>query len=365
MTEKDFKRIINDQESKQSNKTRLNELKEELVNNISKYLHDGVSITDVKLSSWNTLGIYANTSEINLSLDLNTNIVNKQYEFNLILNEVENAMYFLNASKVERLNNGLRVVFDDQEYNIELKSDYLTPVSYLNNFSKIVEEKCKDYTLLKNTLFIVNHLINEEDIKDINVLFLTNLFIKALDKENVENKYYKYLGYLSKALDDFTNNKKFEINDLVESDKIMNLNMTEAKISEYRKLRKAIVKAITIEEEQVKFDSQLEVVVDVNPIFDEVNKTFKWHYSLIGKNNENSGGIYKNDEIEYQTAVLKGVFKGLKAVVDSNLTKKKIILRCNYEGILTSKMLTNDENKSRMKTINSLIENNNLKIQCK
>ena len=140
MTEKDFKRIINDQESKQSNKTRLNELKEELVNNISKYLHDGVSIADVKLSSWNTLGIYANTSEINLSLDLNTNIVNKQYEFNLILNEVENAMYFLNASKVERLNNGLRVVFDDQEYNIELKSDYLTPVSYLNNFSKIVEQ---------------------------------------------------------------------------------------------------------------------------------------------------------------------------------------------------------------------------------
>lgn len=365
MTEKDFKRIINDQESKQSSKNRLNELKELLVNNISKYLHDEVLIVDAKLSSWNALGIYANTNEIQLALDLNTNIVNKQYEFNLILNEVESAMYFLNASKVERLNNGLKVILDDQEYLIELKTDNLTPVSYLNSFSKIVEEKCKDYTLLKNTLFIVNHLVFEEDIKDINVLFLTNLFIKALDKESVENKYYKYLGYLSKALDDFTNNKKFEIYDLVVSDKLMNLNMTEAKISEYRKLRKAIVKAITLEEEQIKFDSQLEVVVDVNPIFDDVNKTFKWHYSVVGKNNENSGGVYKNDEVEYQTAVLKGVFKGLRAVVDMNLTKKKIILKCDYDGILTSKMLTSDENKSRMKTINSLIENNNLKIQCK
>ncbi|MBR2891239.1 MAG: hypothetical protein IKC22_02525 [Bacilli bacterium] len=365
MTEKDFKKIINDQESKQSSKVRINELKEKLTSIISKYLHQDVEIKDAKLGSWNTFGIYANTEEIYISIDLQSNLINKQYEYNLFLNEVENAMYFQQASKVERINNGLKVSVDNQDYIIELKSDYLTPVTYLNSFSRIVEEKCKDYTLLKNTLFIVNHLIKEEEIKDINVLFLTNLFIKTLEKESVENKYYKYLGYLSKALDDFTNNKKFEILDLVESDKLMNLNINEAKLTEYRKLRKAIVKAITVEEEQVKFDSQLEVVVDVNPLFDDVNKTFKWHYSVIGKNNENYGGVYKNDETEYQTAILKGIFKGLKAVVDLNLTKKKIILKCDYEGILTSKMLTNDENKSRMKTINSLIENNNLKVSCK
>lgn len=365
MTEKDFKKIINDQESKQSIKTKLNELKDDLVININKYLHDGVIIKESKLGFWNALGIYANTKEIYIALDIETNIINKNYEYNLVLNEVENAMYFLNASKVERLNNGLKVSLNDVEYIIELRTDYLTPVSYLTNFSRILEEKNKTYTLLKNTLFIINHLIEQDEIKDINVLFLTNLFIKALDKENVENKYYKYLSYLQKAIDDFTNNKKFEIFDLVEENSLMNLNITETKITEYRKLRKAIVKAITVEEEQVKFDSQLEVVVDVNPIFDEASKTFKWHYSLIGKNNENYGGVYKNDETEYQTAVLKGIFKGLKAVVDLNLTKKKIILKCDYEGILTSKMLTNDENKSRMKTINSLIENNYLKVSCK
>ena len=35
----------------------------------------------------------------------------------------------------------------------------------------------------------------------------------------------------------------------------------------------------------------------------------------------------------------------------------------DYEGILSSKMLTSDENKSRMKTINSLKINNDLKIK--
>ena len=363
MTEKDFKKIVNDQESVQNNKTILNNLKEEFINCINQYLLDGIKIVDTRLSDWCLLGIYTNTNTIYLSIDVDTNVVNKQYESNLIINSIENALYLLNATRVERINNGLKCSYLDKEFVLELKSDYLTPVSYLNCVLKIVEEKAKNYTLLKNSLSIVNYFINSEDIKDLNVIFLINLFIKALDKEVVENKYYKYLTYYSKALDDFTNNKKFEINDLVVSDSFMNLNLTEAKISEYRRLRKALVKAVSVETVEVKFDSNLEVVVDVNPIFNEATKTFAWHYSLIGKNQENSGGVYSNNEVEYQTAILKGVFKGLRAVIDANLVKKRIILKCDYEGILSSKMLTSDENKSRMKTINSLIINNDLKIK--
>ena len=101
----------------------------------------------------------------------------------------------------------------------------------------------------------------------------------------------------------------------------------------------------------------LEVTIDVNPIFDKVNKTFSWSYEIVGTDVRNSGGIYLNNETEYQTAVLKGIFKGLKVIVDNNLTKKKIILKCNYDGILSDKMKSTDENKSRMKTINALIEN--------
>ena len=362
MTEKDFKKIINDQESKQSNKSLLNNLKDELINSINNYLLDGVKIVDSKLSDWFSLGIYTNTNIVYLSIDVETNVSNKQYESNLIINSIENALYLMDSLKVERLNNGIRCIYKDIEYVLELRSDYLTPVSYLNSFLKVLEEKSKTYTLLKNSLSIVNYFINEEDIKEINVFFLVNLFIKTMDKEVIENKYYKYLGYFVKALDEFTNNKKFEINDLV-VDSLMNLNMTESKISEYRKLRKSLVKAISVETVEVKFDSNLEVVVDVNPIFNESSKTFLWHYSLVGKNLENSGGVYANNEIEYQTAILKGVFKGLRAVIDANLVKKRIILKCDYEGILSSKMLTSDENKSRMKTINSLILNNDLKIR--
>ena len=48
--------------------------------------------------------------------------------------------------------------------------------------------------------------------------------------------------------------------------------------------------------------------------------------------------------------------------LDNNLVKKRIVLLCDYDGILTEKMLSNDENKSRMKTIKSLIEKHNLKV---
>ena len=41
MTEKDFKKIVNDQESVQNNKTILNTLKEEFINCINQYLLDG------------------------------------------------------------------------------------------------------------------------------------------------------------------------------------------------------------------------------------------------------------------------------------------------------------------------------------
>ncbi len=365
MTEKDFKKIINDQELKQNNKQTLNTLKDDFVTKVKQLLNKRITLVDSKLSGWNVLNIYPNTNEVYICLDFNVDVVNKQNETTIILNEVENILYYLNASKIERIVNGIKFTVEDVDYYLNLRSDYLTPVSYLNSFIKKVDEYNKTYTLLKNTLSIVNYLIEEEVIKEINVIFLTNMFIKTLEKESVENKYYKYLGYLVKALDEFTNNKKYEIKDLVVNDSLMVLNITEAKLAEYRKLRKAIIKAISVEEETIKFDSQLEVVVDVNPIFNETNKTFSWHYSVIGKNNENMGGVYPNTEVDYQTAVLKGVFKGLKAIVDLNLTKKKIILKCDYDGILTNKMLTNDENKSRMKTINSLIQNNNLKITCK
>ena len=364
MTEKDFKKIISDQESKQENKVVFNELKDKLIEKVKKHLHLGIEIKDTKLSDWSALGIYT-SNVVTISLDVVTPVINKQYETNLIFNEFENIMYFLNASKVERFNNYLKVLLNDVTYILELKSDYLTPVTYLQAFLKKLEDKCKCYTLFKNAMSIVNYFINQDSIEDINVFFLTNLFIKALEKESVENKYYKYLGQFIKALDDFTNNKKFEISDFVDSDNLMNLSMTEAKLSEYRKLRKALVKAVAVEEEQIKFDTQYEVLINVNPIFNEATKTFAWHYSLVGKNISNSGGVYSNNEIEYQTAILKGVFKALKAVVDMDLAKKRIILKCDYEGILTSKMLTSDENKSRMKTINSLIDNHNLRIQCK
>ena len=156
------------------------------------------------------------------------------------------------------------------------------------------------------------------------------------------------------------NNRKYVIEYFNNDISIYDL-LNETIITEIKKLRKSLSKAISTEEDELKFDSSKEIVIDVNPI--KENNVFMWHYKVINKDLENSGGIYQNTVEEYQTAILKGIFKGLKRIVDSpNLINKKIVLKCEYEGILTEKMLSNDENKSRMKTIKQLIETNNLKV---
>ena len=197
-------------------------------------------------------------------------------------------------------------------------------------------------------------------IKDIDYKVIISLFMKYLKLNDIENKYYRYLGVLVKGLEDFTQSKKYELLDIVTGQNLSE-TVSELKMNEYRKLRKVLQKVTAMDEQKIQFDSQLEVVIDVNPIINN-DSTFGWHYDIVGRGNSNSGGNYPNNESDYQTAVLKGIFKGLKVIIDNNLVKKRIVLLCDYDDILSEKMLSNDENKSRMKTIKSLIEKHNLKI---
>lgn len=363
MTEKDFKKIILDKEINNSKKNIVDTKINELINTINTNLPKTLNINIYAKASWNAFGIY-NNDTVYCAIDLNLNNVNDLYHIQTSFKAIEVSLILSGATKIESTTHTIKCLLNETSYVIEVNSNILTPVTYINEYLKAFEEASKTYTLLKNTLLLINHFIDSEDIKNINTYLIVNLLLTSIKKDNTESKYYKYLQSFMKLLDEVLNNKKFELKEIV-SDNLMTLNLTEAKLVELRRLRKVISKAIQVEEDEVKFDSATEVIVDVNPILDEQNNTYAWSYALIGRNLENSGGIYPVNEENYQTAILKGVFKGLKAVVDNNLSKKKVILKCDYEGILTSKMLSNDENKSRMKTINSLIEANNLKVNAK
>lgn len=359
MNEKEFKKIITDETSNSSYKGNLLKLLEDFTANIKTNLPTKVILDNYSLSSYESLGIYTTDQVLNLSLDLNSPVDNKVLEATLFFNSLENALILLKATKIEKTLNGFKAVIDNIEYNIEIKNE-IKPTEYVKELINIVENASSQYTLLKNSLCLVNYFIKTEDIKDIDYKVIVNLFLKNLKLNDIENKYYKYIGVLVKGLEDFTQSKKYELLDCITKQNLTD-TVSELKMNEYRKLRKALQKVASLEEQKIQFDSQLEVLIDVNPVVNGDN-TFGWHYDIIGRGNQNSGGNYPNNESDYQTAILKGIFKGLKVVIDNNLTKKRIVLLCDYDDILSEKMLSNDENKSRMKTIKSLIEKHNLKI---
>ena len=357
MTEKEFKKIITDIDNVSLNKQKVAELSNNVINKISSNLHQQIKIKDYVLSSYMAIGINYNPDVIYIAVDVE-NINNNQ----LIFNAFENALILSNFAKIERTSNVIKFSDEDYTYILELRVEDVTPVEYIKQLVKKFDEVASKYTLLQNALKLINFFEKEEEIKDLDYKVVINLLFKSLD-DDVENKYYKYLSLLIKSLDDMSNNKKYVLTDVVTSVNLFE-TISEVKLNEYRKLRKALAKAVQTESEKTLIDSKAEIVIDVNPIFDSVNKTFSWSYELVGKDVKNSGGIYLNNEVEYQTAVLKGIFKGLKVIVDNNLTKKKIILKCDYDGILSDKMKSSDENKSRIKTINSLIEKHSLKVTC-
>lgn len=359
MNEKEFKKIITDETSNSSYKANLNNLLGKLVLNLKDNLNPKITLDNYSFASFEAFGIYTTDKVVNVCLDLNSPIDNKVLESTLFFNSLENALILLKATKLEKTLNGFKTIIDDIEYNIEIKND-IKPTEYIKELVNIIDNASNQYTLLKNALCLVNYFIKSEDIKDIDYKVIVSLFLKNLKLNDIENKYYKYLSVLVKGLEDFTQSKKYELQDVVTKQNLTD-TVSELKMNEYRKLRKTLQKVATLEEQKIQFDSQLEVLIDVNPVVNN-DQTFGWRYDIVGRGNSNSGGNYPNNEADYQTAVLKGIFKGLKVIIDNNLVKKRIVLLCDYDGILTEKMLSNDENKSRMKTIKSLIEKHNLKV---
>ena len=59
----------------------------------------------------------------------------------------------------------------------------------------------------------------------------------------------------------------------------------------------------------------------------------------------------------------KGLYKGLRAIVDNNLNRKNVEIICNKSNILKINENVSDENKSRIKNIEAYIDNNGIVIK--
>ena len=388
MTEKEFKTVINDLELTIDARSKI---KNDVINFLEK-IKESIS-NDFEVVNSDIIGSMATNlltkddNQIDLVIYINneTNTIRRR----IILNALENAVYFLNASaigSIERDQNQKTIMFNNKTgYNykiwlVENEKEY----SYLKKWSLLVDNINQKYTIFKNTIKLIKHYIKEEELKGIDENIVTVILAYALDRYQTGNKYYQYLDSFVKGLDDFANKKRivlldeylvlnkqelkapegvrYEVLNPLDNSINIALDITELKVQDYRKLRKKLVKEIETEkEEDYVFDNSTEVAIDVEPILNAEEK-YMWHYEVIGKGLSNDGGLYDNTYENYLTALLKGTFKGLKTIVDKGLIKKKIYISSKYGNIFVQDVLINDENKSRMKTIKSLIEQNKLNV---
>ena len=246
---------------------------------------------------------------------------------------------------------------------------------------KFYEEINQKYTLFKNSYKILRHLLLESNVEFVDDYALSIIFIYGLEKYFSSNKYDNYMVAFVNALDDLINTKKIElqenyinvipklslsskgytITDPFDESNNLALNINEANIGELRKFKKKIAKMY----EQVTPDtgSSSVLTLNINPL-NNSDGTISWRYDVCGRNIQNSGGVFPNTESDSKNASLKAYFRGLKAIVTSNIYNKNITVITKHKDILKciEKDSSEAENNSRRKTITKYIEDNKLLI---
>lgn len=353
MKEKDFKQIVTSYDDTYKNRVIIDEFIQKFQKEVEENLDNKVKIQEIIKADWLEFNIYADITNIKLYLYVESTINN----FSYIMNALENSLIVLNVNQETRLTNSFTFNYLDKQ--IELVVINKEELNDIKDFEQELNDCFKKYGILSNVFKVIHYVVINDAIKDIQPLILFSIFKHSLN-ESIENKYYKYLEAFIQSLDDALNNKKYEI-DYLKKQLLLTDLLGEAKLNELKKLRKSLAKVAKDEDETInKFDSSKEVIIDVNPIKNSDN-SYSWHFEIIDRGMFNTGAV-SND---LNSTILKGVFKGLKQVVDTQyLMNKNIYLVCN-QNIFSDEILTSDEAKSRMKTIKQLIENNNLKVKQK
>ena len=392
MTEKDFRRLVTDleitKEEKEKLQTILSNLESTISNNLSKHFE---LINVLKGGAWAKGTMAADTDEIDILVVIKSNL---SKEFNLVnnacLNEIENIIIYeyeeiIKASDIEINTNRniIKIKLSNIIVNLMIRYDE----ELTNKFSvkkdllqiEFTELANRDYTYFRNAMIIIKYYRDENHI-NISGYNLEILLYYSLNEYFNTNRYESYLYGFIRAIDDFTNYKKIEVSkdiyqklninyqeqtykkgfvlvDLVDQANITS-DLTEVTVNEYRKLKKVLAKFV---DTMNPISSTAQVIIDINPILNS-DSTYSWSYKIQNTNIYNNGGSYQKNTEQYFTAILKGLSKALRAVVDNNLNRKGIKLICNETNIFKKASNFGEENRSRIRTIQAFMDVNNITI---
>ena len=394
MTEKEFRKLVTDLEMPRAFKDEVTKNLELIKDNIPSMLKEAVLLDICKIGS------IARSTMLNTEDSVDLMVVykyssSKSFKLvnQLIINALINTVAYLfeeikKPSDIE-FNQSLNVVsfnISDIWYNIYVRYEKenmedieFTNYKEISKHSLFTEFANRDYTYFKNTVAIIKYFRNEQKI-NISGHILEVLLYYSLNEYFKDNHYETYLNAFIRGIDDFLKQKKICVsNDILKklevtvetatphkgyaiidpTDESVNLvsGITEIKLNDYRKLKKAISKVIDAGAQDL---SKEQVVLHINP--KEENGMYVWSYEIENSRYHTDGGSYPQTEENYITACLKALSKGLKTIVDNGLNKRGIKLVCKYSDLLSRSDLLSSENQSRRKTIIAYMEVNNITI---
>lgn len=392
MTEKEFRRLVTDLEIQSEERQKLNDYVE-LVNNILiKTGFNHCQLLELKKSgSWAKGTMLNDTDEIDLMAVIKLSGLRPfVLENEAVLNAITNAFIY-NLNSIQKLSDITRnqtrncITVKMNNFKVNLYIRYQEGEYSLKNDElqiQFTEIANRDYTYFRNALKIIKYYKVSQNI-NISGYILEILLYYSLNEYFKDNRYEDYLSGFVKAIDDFLKGKRIEVSkdiyeklninsdvkikknymilDVANPNNNLTDNMSEVTLGEYRKLKKALSKLI--DTKAVLTTSNAIVKLNINPIPIKDSDEYAWSYKIENSDFNSNGGSYQNNPEQLLTAMYKGLYKGLRAIVDNNLNRKNIEVICNRSNILKITENVSEENKSRIKNIETYIDNNGIVLK--
>lgn len=397
MTEKEFRKLVSEQEVSKSQKEEIQE-KIELIKNIIKKNQKYSTIIEISKAGSLMKGTMlngCNTYDVLLSVNPT---INKVFALSnkVIMNEIINSLISEVSDiqkhsdiKLDETKNIITFKINDDTFNlivsystnelVDFPNMYLTEVE--KKRIKFVELANRDYTYFRNTMQIIKYYRDEQKVNQISGYLLEVLLYYSLREYCFDTRYEDYLNAFLKGLDDFISGKKIEVYDRmynelgVEKQEIAKKSFTvidvgtgtinlsedvnEIKIGDFRKLKKAISKLV--DTKAVKDLGTGPVKLNVTPVKNN-DGSYSWSYKIEDSAFQATGGNYTESVEDTYTAIYKAMLKGLKVIIDNNLNRKQVEVISPKVDFLTNGDGLSNENNARRKNVLAYIDNNQIKI---
>lgn len=398
MTEKEFRKLVSEQEVTKIQKEKIQE-KFDYIKNILDKHQDYYKLVDYFKAGSFAKGTMLNTNNSYDMVVVVEPIIKKV--FTLTNKVITNAIINAIICEIPEITKSSDIKYDELKNVITFKlgEDTINIIVYYNDVNGIedlptiylsenekkriqfVELANRDYTYFRNAVQIIKYYRDEQKVNQISGYIIEVLLYYSLREYCFDTRYEDYLNAFLKGLDDFIGGKKIEVYDKMYQElnvtkqeivkkgfMVMDVatgtinlseDVNEIKIGDYRKLKKAISKLV--DTKSVKDLGIGPVKLNVTPVKNS-DGTYSWNYKIEDTTINGGGGNYTNSDEDTYTAIYKAMLKGLKAIIDNNLNRKQVEIISPKADVLTSDKGLSNENNARRKNVLTFIDNNQIKI---